>query len=60
MYHGLSEQGLVLAQVAQVLGPDGHDEGWMVWLTHRPDAVFDRYGTDEEAMLAAEAALNDD
>jgi hypothetical protein len=58
VYHGLSDQGLALAQVALVLGPEGQEEGWMVWLTHRPDAVFERFATGEEAMIAAEAALD--
>lgn len=60
MYHGLSDEGVVLAQVAHVLGPEGRDDGWMVFLIHEPDRQFDHYATDEEAMAAAEAVLNDE
>lgn len=60
MYHGISDEGLVIAQVAHVVGPEGRDEGWMVWLIHQQGELFDRYASEEEAMAAAEAALNDE
>ena len=60
MYHGISDEGLVVAQVAHVVGPEGRDDGWMVWLIHQQGELFDRYASEEEAMSAAEAALNDE
>ena len=62
MYQAVSAEGLVLAQVANVIGAGGKDEGWIVWLPHRPHRPSEplaRYATAEEAMVAAEFGLDD-
>jgi hypothetical protein len=62
MYQAVSAEGLVLAQVANVIGAGGKDEGWIVWLPHRPHRPPEpppgRYATAEEAMVAAEVGLD--
>jgi hypothetical protein len=55
--HRATADGVTVAQVAQVIGPGGTDNGWMVWLFGRPDAFPDHYSTMEQAMAVAEAAL---
>lgn len=57
-YHGFGDDGRQLAQVGDVIGPDGASQGWMVYLVHQQGELFDRYPTEEEAMAAAEAALD--
>jgi hypothetical protein len=57
MHRGTAE-GVPVAQVAQVIGPGGSDNGWMVWLYGQPDAFPDRFPTMEDAMRAAESALD--
>lgn len=52
--------GQELAQVGHVTGPSGADWGWMVWLTLEQGELFDRYAGLEEAMAAAEEALDPD
>ncbi len=56
--HQGSADGIVLAQVANVVGAGGADLGWMVWLFHGRGELTDRYPTGEAAMAAAEAALD--
>lgn len=55
--HRATADGVTVAQVAQVIGPGGTDDGWMVWLHGQPDAFQDRYPTMEAAIRVAEAAL---
>jgi hypothetical protein len=57
-YHGFSDDGRQLAQIGDVVGPDGTSQGWMVYLVHQQGELFDRYPTEEDAMAAAEAALD--
>jgi hypothetical protein len=52
------DEGQELAQVAHVFGPDGTDHGWIVLLTLQQGELFDHFPTPEEAMAAAEAALD--
>ena len=47
----------VVAHVAHLVGPGGRDEGWMVFIAGRPDALPDRYPSEFEGMLAAEAVV---
>ena len=56
--HRATADGVTVAQVAQVIGPRGTDDGWMVWLHGQPDAFPDRYPKMETAMRAAEVALD--
>jgi hypothetical protein len=49
--------GRVVAHVAHLVGPGGRDDGWMVFIAGRPDALPDRYPSEFEGMLAAEAAV---
>jgi hypothetical protein len=58
MCRGFSVEGHELAQVAHVYGPDGRDNGWIVLLTLQRGELFDHYPTPEEAMAAAEVALD--
>jgi hypothetical protein len=48
-----------LAQVAHLIGPGGRDDGWMIWLVGHRDVLDVRPPTAEEAMHAAELALDD-
>jgi hypothetical protein len=57
MYQALSAQGLVVAQVAHMVGAGGSDGGWIGWLVSRPRELLGRYDSAEAAMTAAEAAL---
>ena len=50
-------EGQVVAHVAHVVGPGGRDEGWMVFITGRADPLPDRYPTEFDGMLAAEAEI---
>jgi hypothetical protein len=58
MYRGTLD-GVVLAQVANVVGPSGADGGWMVWIHNDRDDLGPRYPNEDEAMAAAEAALDE-
>jgi hypothetical protein len=55
---GFSLEGLEVAQVAHVFGPDGDDNGWIVLLTLQQGELFDHYSTPDAAMAAAEIALD--
>lgn len=55
---GFSDDGPELAQVAHVYNASGDDLGWIVKLTHDQAELFDHYDTIEQAMGAAEAALD--
>ena len=57
MYRAASADGYVVAQVAQVVGAGGTDEGWIAWLAHTPGELLGRYRTAEAAMAAADRAL---
>lgn len=46
---------MMVAQVANVVGPGGVDHGWVVWMYHDHEELG-RYRTEREAMAAAEAA----
>jgi hypothetical protein len=51
--------GRVVAHVAHLVGPGGRDDGWMVFIAGRRDALPDRYPSEFEGMLAAEAEILD-
>jgi hypothetical protein len=55
---GFSDEGYQLAQVAHVKSPDGAREGWAVLLLHPEGELFDQFDTPDEAMAAAEAAVD--
>ena len=58
MLRGRSVEGAQLAQVAHVVGPGGRDDGWMVWLTHQSVELSERFPSEQDAIAAAEAALD--
>jgi hypothetical protein len=49
--------GKVVAHVAHVVGPGGRDEGWTVFIAGRSEPLPDRYPSEFEGMLAAEADI---
>ena len=53
------QDGRVVAHVAHVVGPGGRDDGWMVFIAGRADALPDRYPSEFDGMLAAEAEILD-
>lgn len=59
-HHGFSDDGRQVAQIGDVIGPDGVSQGWMVYLVHQQGELFDRYPSEETAKAAAEAALDQD
>ena len=55
-FRGLVD-GLVVAQVAFVSDRGSTEQGWIVYLTGRSQALDGRYPTEFDAMTAAEATL---
>jgi hypothetical protein len=55
---GFSVEGLQLAQVAHIEHADNGDGRWMVLLLHPEGELFDLFGSAEEAMAAAETAID--
>jgi hypothetical protein len=57
MYWAVTAEGHVAAQVAQIVGAGGTDQGWIVSLAHTPGELLGRYRTAEAAMTAVDSAL---
>ena len=55
MHRAVTADGHMVAQVAQIVGAGGTDQGWIAWLAHTPDELLGRYHTPEAAMAAADA-----
>jgi hypothetical protein len=54
-FRGLAD-GLEVAEVAYVSGPEGAEGWWIVLLTGQTRALPDHYPTEFDAMVAAEIA----